>query len=286
MTEKEKKEIYRQLMQGDMHDDIIVVEDYQRMPILGKEYLTQYLYMGLCIRGYCRGQYDYKDYYFKAGDICWLLPNHVIRHDETSDDYGVISIFINTSYYQKLNSQGRLPRHYYPFFVNSISLDPQQFYLMLNGYRMIGELSRFEHSQRDELICKMCDVLAVLGDEFILQKNPEIAKTQKHFIQLFENFYTAIMQHYRESREVAYYARLQSLTPKYFATVIKQTTGKSASQWINHYVIVQAKWILQHEHHKTVQQIANELGFSEQASFSRFFKALNGMSPTEFRELA
>ncbi len=156
---------------------------------------------------------------------------------------------------------------------------------MLCGFHMLGELSLYNDPLRDELICKMCDLLAIMGDEFIMQKIPAISKTQKHFLQLFEDFYTAIMQHYRESREVAYYARLQSLTPKYFATAIKQTTGQSASQWINNYVIVQAKWMLQHEHHKTVQQIANHLGFSEQASFSRFFKFHNGMSPTEYREM-
>ncbi len=286
MTEKETRELYRQLMQGEMHDDIIVVEDHQRMPYLGEEYLTNYLYMGLCLSGYSKGQYDYQDYHFKAGDICWLLPNHVMRHDEVSDDYGVLSVFINLSYYQKLSSQGLLPRHYYPFSVTSISLNPQQFELMLNGYRMIGKLASFDHPLRDELICKMCDMLAILGDEFILQNSPAIKKTQKHFIQLFENFYTAILQHYRESREVAYYARLLSLTPKYFATAIKETTGQSASQWINNYVIIQAKWMLQHEHHKTMQQIASQLGFSEQASFSRFFKFHQGMSPTAFREKA
>ncbi len=284
MIEKERKEIYRHIMKGDMQEDLIVVEDYQSMPFLGEEYLTRYYYMGICIRGYLKGQYDYKDYCFKAGDICWLLPNHVMRHYETSDDYGVLSIFINESYFQKLNRQGGLPRHYYPFFITSISLTPQQFDLMLNGFRMIGKLAKYERARRDELICKMCDVLAILGDEIIMQKCPAISKTQKHYIQLFENFYTDIVQHYNKSREVSYYARLQSLTPKYFATVIKQTTGQSVSQWINNYVIVQAKWMLQHEHHKTVQQIASQLGFSEQASFSRFFKFHNGMSPTEYRD--
>jgi len=284
MTEEEIKKLYNLVVEGNMQEDIVVVEDYNRVPFMGEEYLTKYLYMGLCLRGYSKGKYDYRDYYFKSGDICWLLPNHVLRHDEISNDYEVLSIFINMSYYQKLNSLGMLPRHYYPFFVTTISLNQQQFDLMLNGYRMIGKLSLYEDSQRDELICKICDVLALLGDKFILQNSPSIKKTQKHFIQLFENFYTAIIQHYRESREVAYYARLQSLTPKYFATAIKQTTGQSASQWINNYVIVQAKWMLQHEHHKTVQQIASQLGFTEQASFSRFFKFHCGMTPTEYRE--
>ncbi len=286
MTEQEKITLYRQLMQGHMRQDIIVVEDDQRMPFLNEEYLTHYFYMGLCLRGSSKGQYDYHDYCFKAGDICWLLPNHVLRHDEATDDYTVLSVFINTSYYQKLSSKGLLPRHYYPFFVNSISLTPQQFDLMLGGYRMLGRLAAYDHPLRDELICKMCDVMALMGDEFIRQRHPYVGKTQKHFIQLFENFYSAVIQHHRESREVSFYARLESLTPKYFATAIKQTTGQSASQWINNYVIVQAKWMLQHEHHKTVQQIAHQLGFSEQASFSRFFKLHNGMSPTEYREQA
>ncbi len=286
MTDMEKKELYKQLMQGKMEDDLIVVEDYERMPFLGVEYRTQYLYMGLCLSGWLKGQYDYQDYCFKAGDICWLLPNHVTRHDEASDDYGVLSVFVKTSYYKSLNNRGLLPRHYYPFFTNTIPLNPQQFDLMLQGYRMLGKLASFDHPQRDELVCKMCDVLAIIGDEFIKEKKPALVKTQKHFIQLFENFYTDIVTHYRQSREVSYYARLRSLTPKYFATAIKETTGQSASQWINNYVIVQAKWMLQHEHHKTVQQIAHQLGFSEQASFSRFFKFHNGITPTEYREQA
>jgi len=36
--------------------------------------------------------------------------------------------------------------------------------------------------------------------------------------------------------------------------------------------------------HLTIQQVADRLGFSELASFSRFFKRETGLSPTEFRE--
>jgi len=35
----------------------------------------------------------------------------------------------------------------------------------------------------------------------------------------------------------------------------------------------------------TIQQISQYLGFSEQASFSRYFKANTGLSPTEYRDL-
>ncbi len=286
MNEIEITQLYHRLMHGGMHEDIIVVEDNQRAPVMSEEYRTQYFYMGLCISGYMKGQYDYKDFHFKAGDICWLLPNHVMRHDEVSNDYSVLSVFVNTSCYQKLKQQGGLPLHYYPFLVTNISLDAQQFELMHQGYRMLGELAAYDHARRDELLCKMCDMLAIIGDDLILQKCPAIRKTQKHHLQLFESFYTDIVNHYRESHEVAYYAHRLSLTPKYFATVIKDSTGQSALQWINQHIMVQARWMLQHEYQKTVQQISNQLGFSEQASFSRFFRTHYGMTPTEYREQA
>jgi AraC-like DNA-binding protein len=77
---------------------------------------------------------------------------------------------------------------------------------------------------------------------------------------------------------------LPPLTPKYFATVIKRTTGIAASEWINRYVLIEAKWLLHHERGQSIQQIAYQLGFTEQASFSRFFKSYEGKTPKEYRE--
>lgn len=100
---------------------------------------------------------------------------------------------------------------------------------------------------------------------------------------MFEHFYTEIVKHYRESREISFYAKILCLTPKYFATIIKKTTGIEAKDWINRYVIIEAKWLLLHERQKSVQQIADYLGFTEQASFSRLFKTYEGITPTDFR---
>lgn len=74
------------------------------------------------------------------------------------------------------------------------------------------------------------------------------------------------------------------LSPKYFSTLIKQETGISAGEWIDRYVVIQAKTLLEQERDLTIQQVADQMGFSEQASFSRFFKRHTGMTPKEYRE--
>jgi AraC-like DNA-binding protein len=74
------------------------------------------------------------------------------------------------------------------------------------------------------------------------------------------------------------------LTPKYFSAIIKKETGASAIKWISEYVTVQAKQLLDVRTDYTVLQVSRELGFSDQASFSRYFRKYTGMTPREYRD--
>ena len=102
--------------------------------------------------------------------------------------------------------------------------------------------------------------------------------------QLFYRFQNAVAKHFRESREVQFYANLLCLSPKYFGSVIKQQTGITAVEWISRYVIIQAKSWLRYRHDLSIQQVSYELGFSDPAAFARYFKANTGLTPKEFRE--
>lgn len=268
--------------QDRLEQDIVVLEDVNTVPILNTEYHTHYYYIGMCLSGRALGQYNYRATDFKAGDICWIMPDHVISHSYVSDDYRVLSVYISKSLYQQFMERGSLGKFYYPLRTVILSLKPEQFQVIADAFRLIGKLAQLELPQRNELLSSMCHIIATLGDEFIRQQHPDYPQRQSKNEELFERFYESLVENYKVSHEVAFYAREFCLTPKYFATVIKKTTGIAASEWINRYIIVEAKWLLRTQ--KTIQQIAYQLGFSEQASFSRFFKMNTGMTATEFRD--
>ena len=70
---------------------------------------------------------------------------------------------------------------------------------------------------------------------------------------------------------------------KYLSKVIKDNSGMSAGEWIDNYVAMEAKALLKSAN-MTVKQIIDELNFSSQSFFGRYFKRIVGVSPKEYRK--
>ena len=97
-----------------------------------------------------------------------------------------------------------------------------------------------------------------------------------------QNFMKLLMSHYKECRDVKFYADKLYITPKYLSNTLKAVTGKKAGQMIDEYVVLQAK-ILLSSTNMTIQQISEELNFANQSFFGRYFKRITGLSPTQYR---
>ena len=77
---------------------------------------------------------------------------------------------------------------------------------------------------------------------------------------------------------MSFYAEKLFLTPKYFSTVIKKVSGKTAGAWINEMLILEAKVRLQNKE-RTIAQIAYDLNFSDPSHFGKFFKKTYRVEP-------
>ena len=63
---------------------------------------------------------------------------------------------------------------------------------------------------------------------------------------------------------------------------MKNLTGFTAVEWIERYVVLEAKVMLKASN-LNIQQISDELNFPSQSFFGKYFKKNVGMSPKEFR---
>lgn len=87
---------------------------------------------------------------------------------------------------------------------------------------------------------------------------------------------------FRAEHNVGFYAGRLAITPKYLSSLIRDISGLSAPQWINDYIVVEAKTLLKSSD-MNIKQIAEYLYFPNPSFFSKYFKQHTGVSPKEYR---
>ena len=116
-----------------------------------------------------------------------------------------------------------------------------------------------------------------------LTEHPEVdSPIHNRAEEYFRQFTELLGEHYKHERSVGFYARQLCITPKYLTTLIKRISGKSVSEWIDNYVILEAKTLLKYSN-MSVQEIAYYLNFPNQSFFGSYFKRNAGMSPSQYR---
>jgi len=100
--------------------------------------------------------------------------------------------------------------------------------------------------------------------------------------ELMSKFIDLVEKHYMRERTVIFYAKALCLSPKHLSAVVKETSGRTAGDWIDSQVILKAKMMLRNTG-CTIQEISAALNFSNQSFFGKYFKQKTGMSPRAFR---
>ena len=103
-----------------------------------------------------------------------------------------------------------------------------------------------------------------------------------HARVVLEDFLKLVQEHHTQERSLSFYADKLYLTPKYLSKLIKNVSGRSAHEWIDSFVILEAKNLLKYSD-LPIKQIVTELNFPNQTTFYRFFKTQTGLTPTEYR---
>jgi AraC family transcriptional activator of pobA len=105
-------------------------------------------------------------------------------------------------------------------------------------------------------------------------------QTRKQELNLL--FQNLVFNHYKEHRTVQYYADALFVSPKHLTETVKEVTGKTAGEWIDDAVVLEAKVLLRN-HEISVAEVAGQVNFPEQSSFGKYFKKHTGLSPSEYR---
>lgn len=241
---------------------LVVFDDIRAMPLYNEPHTTDLMTIGINLSGWVKAECDMRPIVFRPHDLAVLTPHHILCARESSADYRAMLIVLSPAFQEEMKY--RYPdvyrdNHHY-LYRQDIHLCDHQFERIVDIFCLLREISRENHPHRSVILGDLLEVLFLQLQEYRSENGIETHRPSPRE-ELFSSFYHAIEQHYRESREVRFYADLFHLSPKHFATIIKQQTGTGALQWINSYVIIQAKSMLRHHRQMTIQEITHHLGF-------------------------
>lgn len=97
------------------------------------------------------------------------------------------------------------------------------------------------------------------------------------------NFLKLVSGHFTVERNIDFYANVLNISSKHLARIIKEVMGRTPHSIINEELVHYAMLLLEDEN-IPIGQIAEELHFSDQASFSKFFKKQMKLSPLAYRQ--
>ena len=133
------------------------------------------------------------------------------------------------------------------------------------------------------LLTSLTYVSADVWEEQLDQAKQHAGGSSARTKQIFDRFISLVNEHHNSQRNMAFYADELCLTPKYLSKLIKQASGRSAPEWIDAFVILEAKNMLKYSD-MAIKEIVYKLHFANQSVFYKFFKAHTGLTPSEYRK--
>lgn len=235
----------------------------------------------ICLSGENRGRINLKPYTLKASGISINFPGQLLEQEFISEDFEALCIIMSKDFVSSLglpyNFQRNITIQDNPIF----ALTEKQMDAMLSYYTAATNIIDEKHPNRIEVIRHLTCALFYNIGHHLHQASIKGIQTNEEIIM--ERFLKEVQQHYKEERKVLYYAEKLHLTPGYLSTIIKNFSGKTAAEWIDDYVILEARALLKSTN-LTIQQISDDLNFPSQSFFGKYFKRVVGLSPKEYRE--
>lgn len=243
----------------------------------------------LCIDGTENGTVNLKEMSINKGSLLMTSPNNVLKIEAGYPTATVRGIMLSQDFMRMLqvdvkNSLPLFMRLAYNPLVNLTQEQQEDIERYFDLLENISNNSDLAH--RDEIVCGLLTSMFYrISDTY--EQRPQVFDEKERSVrnrreEYFAKFITLLSENFKRERTVGFYAEQMCVTPKYLSLLIKDFSGKSAAEWIDSYVITEAKTLLRYST-MSIQEVAYELNFSSQSFFGKYFKHLTGMSPSEYK---
>ena len=262
------------------------VGDFLRYPFRVDAFLVIF-----CEKGGYDVEINLRKYHIEDHSLTVCIPGNIIKVDPGEFGAGVgrfVAFAVSRAFISSIRFDFSKIFDSHLMFIQDprISLGQIELFFCSHYFHLIKEVINSGIQGKSEAVESLVESLMhVLAG--LIQKNAKPVQkgtksSQSRLNVLFERFMSLVSEYHTTERGVAFYSDRLGMTPKYLSKLIKQVSGRSAPDWIDSFVIQEAKSMLKYSD-DSIKEIVYKLNFVNASVFYKFFKAQTGMTPSEYR---
>ena len=167
-----------------------------------------------------------------------------------------------------------------------IVLNEEQLALAESYFLLARQVVQSSLSNKRNIIGGLLSSLSYMTEDIwtgqLSEKGKPLVDSSARASLTYDRFMKLVTEHHSQERGMQFYADKLCLTPKYLSKIVKEASGRSGPEWIDAFVILEAKNLLRYSD-ESIKEIAYKLHFPSASVFNKFFKANTGLVPSDYR---
>ncbi len=239
-----------------------------------------------CVAGSMHSRLNLREFVMQANDVLIVQPGSISEFYGVSPDARIAFIAYTGNHFQLPNHVAetmQLQNMLRTTPLCNIGQDAMRESMVI--YRLMkAKIKETDNPFRKGAMLGYMQVLTYNAYKSFLSENRLDRNTKNKSRQqaIFDRFMDEVRRNYTKERSISFYADKLCVTPKYLSQVVHTLSGHYAGEWINDFVILEAKALIK-SHKYTMQQVSDMLNFANSSFFGKYFKDAVGCSPTAYQ---
>lgn len=283
------KALFPEIYSGKESDSVFTafIREPQSLSFVTSPFSFSGFLLLYCIEGSAHINVDQEVYEIKGSSSIVIFPDAVVslvnNDNSLRTNVFVLALSLDVIDQMPVDFKSALPSEVLIFRRALIDLSPEIERVLRSQISLANTVSTMGLPFCDEIARSMFSItffmLMSLMISPVQEKEP---RNSSHAMALVSRFIQLLKDNYKTHRDISYYSDILGVTPNYLSQRLRLSTGHNASDWIDRYLLSESKNLLLMTT-KPVHVISDELNFSGQASFAKYFKDRTGMTPSQFR---
>ena len=241
----------------------------------------------LCKSGEINVEINYVTYTLKRNGFLSIAPYDIVVVKGGSSDFRSQALVLPVTLFTPIIAELKMSHYDYVKKNPLIYFNEEYLKIIETTFEFISKASAILDEERfEQVVIKQVASLFYIQQQFFTtckEHDIQVHEYVSRKKELFRLFIKTLVESHSDSREVLFYAYELGVSSGYLNEVCNDISHHTAKEIIDSAVSARLKYELSYTS-KSIQELADEYNFPSQSYFSRYYKRMTGMTPSEFRK--